>query len=145
MYVVMHANKDKEALKKVLSPLLSKLNPSAWSVLNKNMVWSQKRPVWLQVRLLAFFSCNSDIIKVYFQALVDLLEPYVLPVVDEMMDELECGKAWTLAHVPDTICKLMQGLNDVACLVPESFYEVCIHHFAYYILGMLWACRCSVE
>jgi hypothetical protein len=49
LYIVMHGNKDKEALKKVLTPLLSKLNPSAWSVLNKNMVWSQKRPVWLQV------------------------------------------------------------------------------------------------
>ena len=49
LYIVMHGNKDKEALKKVLTPLLSKLNPSAWAVLNKNMVWSQKRPVWLQV------------------------------------------------------------------------------------------------
>ena len=49
----MHGNKEKEALKKVLTPLLSKLNPSAWAVLNKNMVWSQKRPVWLQV-------CYSD-------------------------------------------------------------------------------------
>ena len=50
LYVVMHGNKDKEALKKVLSPLLSKLNPSAWAVLNKNMIWNLKRPVWLQVR-----------------------------------------------------------------------------------------------
>ena len=59
----MHGNKDKEALKKVLTPLLSKLNPSAWSVLNKNMVWSQKRPVWLQV-------CCP--IKTHFVTLIDL-------------------------------------------------------------------------
>ena len=56
---------------------------------------------------------------------MDLLEPFIVPVVDEMMDEIESGKAWTLAHVPETINKLMQGLNDIACLVPESFYEVC--------------------
>ena len=55
---------------------------------------------------------------------MDLLEPYILPVVDEMMDEIESGKAWTLSHVPETISRLMQGLNEVAALVPESFYEV---------------------
>ena len=64
----MHGNKDKEALKKVLTPLLSKLNPSAWSVLNKNMIWSQKRPVWLQV-------CCA--IKTHFLTLIDL--PNKLP------------------------------------------------------------------
>ena len=59
----MHGNKDKEALKKVLTPLLSKLNPSAWAVLNKNMVWSQKRPVWLQV-------CCSAIIDLLLDKLI---------------------------------------------------------------------------
>ena len=53
-----------------------------------------------------------------------MLEPYILPCVDEMIDEVESGKAWTLAHVPDTISNLMRGMNDVASLVPESFYEV---------------------
>ena len=52
------------------------------------------------------------------------MEPYILPCVDEMIDEVESGKAWTLAHVPDTISNLMRGMNDVASLVPESFYEV---------------------
>lgn len=56
---------------------------------------------------------------------MDLLEPYIVPVVDEMMDDVEAGKAWTLGHVPSTISSLMQGLNDIACLVPQSFYEVC--------------------
>ena len=82
LYVVMHGNKNKEALKKVLSPLLSKLNPSAWSVLNKNMLWNLKRPVWLQ-------------------GLIDLIEPYILAVVDEMMDAVESGQMWTLSHVPE--------------------------------------------
>ena len=84
LYVVMHGNKNKEALKKVLSPLLSKLNPSAWSVLNKNMLWNLKRPVWLQ-------------------GLIDLIEPYILAVVDEMMDAVESGQMWTLSHVPEGI------------------------------------------
>ena len=58
------------------------------------------------------------------QGLVDLLEPFILPVVDEMMDDVESGKAWTMGQVPETVQRLMQGLNEVACLVPESFYEV---------------------
>ena len=62
--------------------------------------------------------------KLFLQGLVDLLESYILPVVDEMMDDVESGKAWTLGQVPETITRLMQGLNEVACLVPESFYEV---------------------
>ena len=56
---------------------------------------------------------------------MDLLEPYVIPVVDEMMDDVDSGRASTLAHVPETITRLLKGLNEVACLVPESFYEVC--------------------
>ena len=56
--------------------------------------------------------------------MVDLLEPFILPVVDEMMDDVESGKAWTMGQVPETVQRLMQGLNEVACLVPESFYEV---------------------
>ena len=47
-----------------------------------------------------------------------------MPVVDEMMDDVESGKTWTLSHVPDTINRLMRGLNEIACLVPDSFYEV---------------------
>jgi hypothetical protein len=105
LYVVMHGNKNKEALTKVLSPVLSKLTPTAWSVLNKNIMWNLKRPVWLQ-------------------GLIDLLEPYVQPVIDEMMDDVESGKSWTLAHVPEAVSRLLTGLSDIACLVPESFYEV---------------------
>ena len=47
-----------------------------------------------------------------------------MPVVDEMMDDVESGKTWTLSHVPETITRLIRGLNEVACLVPDSFYEV---------------------
>ena len=93
----MHGNKNKEALKKVLSPLLSKLNPSAWSVLNKNMLWNLKRPVWLQ-------------------GLIDLIEPYILAVVDEMMDAVESGQMWTLSHVPE-------GKNYAESLPPA----ICLH------------------
>ena len=60
----------------------------------------------------------------FLQGLVDLLEPFVMPVVDEMMDDVESGKTWTLSHVPETITRLIRGLNEVACLVPDSFYEV---------------------
>ena len=29
-----------------------------------------------------------------------------------------------MSHVPETITRLILGLNEVACLVPDSFYEV---------------------
>ena len=46
-----------------------------------------------------------------------------MPVVDEMMDDVESGKTWTLSHVPETITRLIRGLNEVACLGPDSFFE----------------------
>ena len=55
-----------------------------------------------------------------------MLEPYVVPVVDELMDDVESGRTWTLSHVPEAMSKLMSNLSDVACLIPESFYEVII-------------------
>ena len=68
-----------------------------------------------------------------------MLEPYILPCVDEMIDEVESGKAWTLAHVPETISNLMRGMNDVASLVPESFYEV-THHHSKSFSGLSYGC-----
>ena len=56
---------------------------------------------------------------------MDLLEPYLMAVVDEMMDNVEAGKMWTLAHVPEAVMILMQGCNDMSVIIPDSFFEVC--------------------
>ena len=81
--------------------------------------------------------------------MIDLIEPYIIAVVDEMMDAVESGQMWTLSHVPEgkkyaeslcqlfvyilklfvyffiAIMRLLSGLNEIACLIPDSFYEVC--------------------
>ena len=78
--------------------------------------------------------------------MIDLIEPYIIAVVDEMMDAVESDQMWTLSHVPEgkkswpaiclhfeTVClpffiaimRLLSGLNEIACLIPDSFYEVC--------------------
>ena len=56
---------------------------------------------------------------------MDLLEPYLMAVVDEMIDNVEAGKMWTLAHVPEAVMILMQGCNDMSAIIPDSFFEVC--------------------
>ena len=49
LYVVMHGNPEKNALCKVLDPLLKKLSPISWDVLHMNVMWNIKKPVWFQV------------------------------------------------------------------------------------------------
>lgn len=54
-----------------------------------------------------------------------MLEPYFEPILDDLVDDLESGKTWTLAHVPEAIAKLNANILDVAHLIPPSFYQVC--------------------
>ena len=44
-------------LQQVLGPVLQKLSPSSWEVLDKNLIWVSKRPVWFQVK--AFVIADS--------------------------------------------------------------------------------------
>ena len=59
-----------------------------------------------------------------FQGLVDLLEPFFLPAIDELLSDVEAGRTWTLHHVPEAISKMMANLEDLATLIPKSFYCV---------------------
>ncbi len=34
---------------KVLEPLLKKLSPSSWDILNASVMWNVRKPVWFQV------------------------------------------------------------------------------------------------
>ena len=45
-----------------MEPLLKKLGPSSWECVDSKLAWSSKRPVW-------------------FQSIVDLLEPYFIPIL----------------------------------------------------------------
>ena len=58
------------------------------------------------------------------QGLLDLLEPYFFPIIDELVDDLEAGRTWTLAHVPVAIDKMNANIIDISHLIPASFYQV---------------------
>ena len=49
---------------KVMEPVLRKLGPQAFDCCDSKLAWSAKRPVW-------------------FQAMVDLLEPYFVPILGQ--------------------------------------------------------------
>ena len=56
---------------------------------------------------------------------MDLLEPFFHPLFDELLDDLEAGRTWTLSHVPEAIAKLNANMMDIAHLIPASFYQIC--------------------
>ena len=62
LYIVMTGCPDKGCLKKVMEPILRKLGPASFDCVDSKLAWSSKRPVW-------------------FQAIVDLLEPFFLPIL----------------------------------------------------------------
>lgn len=62
------------------------------------------------------------------QALLDLLEPYFSPLLDDLLDDVESGRTWTLGQVPEAVAKLNSNIMDIAHLIPPSFYRVSISH-----------------
>ena len=68
---------------------------------------------------------DSLFIFIKFQGLIDLIEPYIIAVVDEMMDAVESGQMWTLSHVPEgkkswpAICLHF----ETVCLLFYSYHE----------------------
>ena len=68
------------ALVTCLEPLLTKLTRASWECLHLSNVWNMRKPVWLS-------------------ALVNILEPYLAPAVEDMLQGVEDGRTWTLKHV----------------------------------------------
>ena len=65
----MHGDPDKAGLKRVMEPILRKLGPASFDCVDGKLAWSAKRPVW-------------------FQAMVDLLEPYFVPILGGYISSL---------------------------------------------------------
>jgi hypothetical protein len=55
---------------------------------------------------------------------LDLIEPFFYPIIDDLIDDLEAGRTWTLSHVPEAISKMNVNITDIAHLIPASFYMV---------------------
>ena len=61
------------------------------------------------------------------QGIMQLLTPYLTPVVEELFDLVGSGKAWTMGHVPATIKEVVDAVQDVVCLVPPPIILLCFH------------------
>ena len=111
LYIVMHGDPDKAGLKRVMEPILRKLGPASFDCVDGKLAWSAKRPVW-------------------FQAIVDLLEPYFVPILgihnsiriyvpismlkflsDELLEDITGGRC---------------GVGDSVRKISQQWLEVCI-------------------
>ena len=78
---LIHSNKEcHRPLVTCLAPLLSKLSPASWECLNASQVWNTRRPVWLG-------------------ALVNLIDHFMAPAVEDLLRGVEEGRTWTRSHV----------------------------------------------
>ena len=51
LYIAMHGNPDKNCLIALFEPLLKKLAPASWEVLDREAMQQVRKPVWYQVTL----------------------------------------------------------------------------------------------
>ena len=78
---LIHSNIESvRSLVSCLAPLLRKLAPASWECVNASNVWNSRRPVWLG-------------------ALVNLLDPFLAPAVEDVLRGVEEGRTWTKNHV----------------------------------------------
>lgn len=78
---LIHSNTESvRSLVTCIAPLLRQLAPSSWEYVNASNVWNTRRPVWLG-------------------ALVNLLDPFVAPAVEDVLRGVEEGRTWTKSHV----------------------------------------------
>jgi len=92
MKICMVGFRNPLALARVLEPLLRRLKEDAWDSLYRSRLSNARRPV-------------------VFQALVELIQPYLWPVTQSIFDMIEAGKAWTAGHVPTAMREIVQGLQ----------------------------------
>lgn len=90
----------------ILDPLLNALSSSSWEALDRGNIWNPRKPVWVQ-------------------ALIQLVDPFVVPVVQELLDLMEAGKAWTVGQVPTTRKTIITNLQEIVPILPVSVLELC--------------------
>lgn len=74
-------------------------------------------------------SASGEEVFSVLKGLLDLLEPYFHPIVDDLLDDVEACRTWRLADVPEAIVKMNSSILDVAHLIPPSFYQVVFFPF----------------
>ena len=81
----------------------------------------------MQSTLLSNSHVTKSLSSFINQALLDLLEPYFSPLIDDLLDDVESGRTWTQGQVPEAVAKLTANIMDIAHLIPPSFYQVGDH------------------
>ncbi|XP_040583723.1 uncharacterized protein [Lepeophtheirus salmonis] len=96
---------DNDSLSKGLFRVLKKSKTSWTDCFCSSSIWNtNKKPVW-------------------FTGLVHLLEPYLIPVISELIDMLKSGEAWAVSHVPKVMEKSIDLLKDCIVFIPSSILK----------------------
>ncbi len=53
--------------------------------------------------------------------MMQLLAPYLSPVVQELFELIAAGKAWTMGHVPNTIKEIVAAIQVTCTTVFKIF------------------------
>ncbi|XP_059095206.1 LOW QUALITY PROTEIN: uncharacterized protein LOC131889983 [Tigriopus californicus] len=104
--VCSEVSRNPMILVNILDPLLVALSLSSWEAMDRGNIWNPRKPVW-------------------FQALIQLLDPFVVPIVQELLDLMEAGKAWTIGQVPATRKTIITNLQDIVPIIPISVLKLC--------------------
>jgi hypothetical protein len=88
----MNGLRNPNSLIKVLEPLLDKLGEDSWCCLWRRNLWNSRRPV-------------------VFQALAELLEPWLWPVAQALFDMVDAGKIGSSGHISSAMKEVIQSLQ----------------------------------
>jgi len=99
---------DYKALSRVLAPFLERLSKSGWDELDKACTWNAKKPVWIR-------------------ALMELLEPFLMPIFEELVDtfQLSQGRKSGGLNFQSLISEMIDGIEDILPIVPAGIMQAC--------------------
>ena len=95
----MEASRDPKVLCVLAQPLLEKLSMSAWEALDKANVWNPSKPVWVQ-------------------AMIDLVDPYMAPVVEELLAKIEHSKKLDVEDVGGVFKEIVVLIQEMVPMIP---------------------------
>ena len=113
-----------QVLAQLYEPLLQKLSKTSWDCMDKGGLRYTKKPVW-------------------FQALVTMAEPSLVPVVQDLVDMVSSGKAWTLKQVGEAMREVLADLADVAPSLPPALLHMFPHLDSRLPMGVSPLCQSS--
>eukprot|EP00095_Tigriopus_kingsejongensis_P008675 maker-scaffold72_size415059-snap-gene-2.24 protein:Tk08675 transcript:maker-scaffold72_size415059-snap-gene-2.24-mRNA-1 annotation:"hypothetical protein L798_07241" len=106
--VCLEGSRSSKILLSIFEPLLAKLSPHSWEAWDKGNMWNPRKPVWIQ-------------------ALIQLLNPFMVPMVQDILGQMNVGKVWTMAQVQPTLKETLAFVQDVVPILPPALLYLCKH------------------